>query len=351
MRAWARRKYHKGAAMSQELDLYGSNFDWKSFNWKKLAAVFAVMALIVTVFGFFGHRWLTTTTPVSRDRALQMFQQEAAQADTEAGDKKDKSKDQARAKSEGDKAKSASAATGDNSGSGGGGSSPKNDQTTVAAGTGSNDTQGERSKPAKRAGYKNPTTPDEGVYSWATKGWEEAAGIRRNFPQESQRIITASDGSGFKQHHYFSEEREIWSEFVISKEGAHVAMQRNRAKFGPVTNDSTIDFAPPMQVALANPEEGAAWSGKWQGRTSGSYSARAFDHGTMTIGGEEIEVWAYEYRMQLRGELDGNVYAQVWFAPKYALTVREHYEQTIQSDRGRYRADWTMTLKSTTPQR
>ena len=335
--------------MAQELDLYGTGI-----NWKKSIAIFATVALIVPVFGFFGYRWLTSTTPVSRDRALQMFQQESTQAKAEAASEKDgqRSESEAGKATGAGGAKKGSGATGESSGSGGGGSSPKDEQTAVAAGAESQPSSaGSEKRAARSDGYKYRTTPQEGVYSWDTDGWEEAAGIRREFPRESQRIVTASNGSSWKQHHYFSEEREIWSEFVITEKGAHMAMQRNRAKFGPVTNDSTIDFSPPMLVGPANPEVGYTWNGTWKGKTSGSYSAQISDHGRMTIGGETLEVWTYELRIELRGELEGTVLAQVSLAPKHALTVQEHYTQDLQSDKGRYRAEWRMTLKSTTPQR
>ena len=342
--------------MAEELDLYGSGINWKKFTWKRLVAIFAALAVIVALVGFYGHRWMTALTPVSRDRALEMFEKESKQAEADT-------QESATAKSNkgggGDKAAEPnkdtkeSGSAGSSSGSGGGGSSPKKQSTAVAAGTESQEAegQGKQSKAAKSAGYDYPTTPAEGVYSWDTDGWEEAAGIRRQFPNESQRIVTASNGESWKQHHYFSEEREIWSEFSIGEKGAYLNMQRNRAKFGPVTNDSTIDFSPPMMVGLAKPKLGATWSGKWQGRTSGTYSSRIFDHGTMTIGGESIEVWGYEVRMTLKGELEGTVYAKIMYSQEYALTVQEFYRQDIQSERGRYRAEWNMTLKSTTPQR
>lgn len=329
--------------MSQELDLYGSGI-----NWRKAIAIGTVMSVLVAVSGFFGYRWLTSSTEVTADKAVELFRAESAGAESSTGDAGKKAKKtQTKSKDQ----KKSSAPADESSGSGGGGSSPKNDKTAVAAGTESQPSSGEQSAAAKKAGYDYPTTPEEGVYSWDTEGWEEAAGIRRQFPKESQRIITESDGDSFKSHHYFSEEREIWSEFVISNKGAHLAMQRNRAKFGPVTNDSTIDFAPPMLVGLANPKEGASWSGSWKGRTSGTYRSHIFEHTTMNIGGEQVEVWGYEVQMTMRGELNGTVFAQVRFAPEYALTVQEHYKQEIQTDRGRYRAEWTMTLKSTTPQR
>ena len=333
----------------QELDLYGTGI-----NWRKAISIVTVMSVIVGVVGFFGYRWLTSVTPVTRGQALQMFKEESRVADEaaakEASDAKASGSRNAGEKSSG-KDGNASDEGSKSTGSGGGGSSPEEDQTAVAAGTGSDEST---ATPAgKRSGskdYKYPTTPDEGVYSWATEGWEEAAGIRRDFPKESQRIITASDGDSYKQHHYFSEEREIWSEFVTSDKGMHMASQRNRAKFGPVTNDSTIDFSPPMLVGLANPQVGQTWSGRWQGRTSGTYQARIFDHGKMTIGGESLEVWGYELRIEMRGELDGSVHARIMYSPEHALTVQEHYTQDIQSERGRYQAEWQMTLKSTTPQ-
>ena len=330
-----------------ELDLYGTGI-----NWRKAISIVTVMSVIVGVVGFFGYRWLTNVTPVTRDQALQMFEEESRVADeaaakeaTDAKESRSREAGNDEGRNDGDR----SAAGSQSSGSGGDGSSPKDEQTTVAAGTGSNEADSAKKRPGTSE-YKYPTTPDEGVYSWDTEGWEEAAGIRREFPRESQRIITASDGSSWKQHHYFSEEREIWSDFVISKKGAHMAKQRNRAKFGPVTNDSTITFSPPMLVGLASPEVGETWNGQWRGRTSGSYQARIFDHGRMTVGGKAVEVWGYELRLDMRGELDGTVSARIMYAPEYAMTVQEHYTQDIQSERGRYRAEWSMTLKSTTPQ-
>lgn len=332
--------------MRHELDLYGSGI-----NWRKVAAIGAALAVIVSITGFFGYRWLTTVTPVTQDQALELYKAEARSSDqggggesaTKPGGDRDPVKDAAK------KVPASKDAPGP-------GSKPPPGPGPAAAGStaaqpASSGTGGRSSSKPKAATDYERATPEEGVYSWATDGWEEAAGIRREFPDESQRIITASNGSGWKQHHFFSEEREIWSSFVISQQGAHMAMQRNRAKFGPVTNDSTIDFAPPMLVAPADLKVGYTWNGRWEGKTSGSYTGQIFDHGVMEIGGQKVEVWGMRLNIQLRGELDGTVLAEVMLAPKYALTVKEHYTQDLQSDKGRYRAEWTMTLKSLNPRR
>ena len=303
-----------------------------------------MIGVIVAALGFFGYRWMTNLTPVSRERALDMFEEESAAT---AGDQTS-TDNKAAGGASSKQGKNASDGGSKNSGSGGSGSSP----STVAAAAGSGSNSSSTAARESDGGSKfDRNTPEEGVYSWATDGWEEAAGIRREFPEESQRIITASDGDSWKAHHYFSEEREIWSEFVISKQGAHLASQRNRAKFGPVTNDSTIDFAPPMLVGHASLKVGETWNGSWEGKTYGSYSGRIAGHGEMNIDGKMVEVYAIELRIEMKGELDGTVIAEVRLAPKYALTVYEHYIQDLQSDKGRYRAEWEMTVKSVVPQR
>ena len=241
--------------MADDLDLYAH-----PINWKKVVSIFAVFALILTVLGLAGYRWITTTTAVSRDDALDIFREEAASADADDSATADDqtARDKKRAKDATRRAKGSGGASSRVRGP----SSRPRTAGQVAAARPARDTRDQRA--GSRPRNENPTTPDEGVYSWDTEGWEEAAGIRRNFPEESQRIITASDGDSWKEHHYFSEEREIWTDFVITREGAHVAMQRNRAKFGPVTNDSTVDFAPPMLVGLAQPQ--VACHGRATGR-------------------------------------------------------------------------------------
>ena len=334
--------------MAENLDLYASNINWRawrSINWRRAIAAFTVIGVIVAALGFFGYRWMTNLTPVSRERALDMFKEESAANST--GKNSDKARADRSTKKQG--SKDASSGGAKDSGSGGGGSSPST--VAAAAGSGSDSSSTNAGRQTEASPKFDRRTPEEGVYSWATDGWEEAAGIRREFPEESQRIITASDGDSWKAHHYFSEEREIWSEFVISKQGAHLASQRNRAKFGPVTNDSTIDFAPPMLVGHASLEVGHTWNGSWEGKTYGSYSGRIAGHGKMEIDGRIVEVYAIELRIEMKGELDGTVIAEVRLAPKYALTVYEHYIQDLQSDKGRYRAEWEMTVKSVVPQR
>jgi hypothetical protein len=78
---------------------------------------------------------------------------------------------------------------------------------------------------------------------------------------------------------------------------------------------------------------------------------RFFDHTTMTVGGTQVEVWAVEMLMTLRGENEGTVHGRFWVDPKRHMVVREHYKQDIQTGPGTYRAEWDMTLRSLEPRR
>jgi hypothetical protein len=325
--------------MDGALDLYGAPRH-RSFKWIAIGVSIALIGAVL------GYQWLTNVTPVSRDKALGIFRAEQSDAPVSSS---------ARTKGRGGRAKSAhaSAVTKGNIAHkerpqprGAEAMAAESAPETAAREHASSPTTHARSAPRSD---KTPL-PAEGVYSWDTSGYEEVGGARRSFPKESQRIITRDSG-GWHQHHYFSEEREIWTDFVTGENGASIAMQRNKVTFGPVTNDSTIDFSPAMFVGPTAPEEGQTWDGSWTGKTYGDYTGKVFEHGTMTIGGKKVEVWGVEVNLQFKGEQEGTVQAKVWLDLKHGLTVREDYVQTVKAGAGTtYHAEWSMTLKSLHPQ-
>ena len=324
-----------------ELDLYAHNTDW---NWKRSVAVAAVFFLLA---GAVGYRWMTTVTPVSRQSAIEMFNEQKDGSKSERRPTRktaDSSKKDRR--NEGSKPDAPVVAGGSSE------DGQAEDRATSASGGARSDR--DRSREGERSESNSETSRRllrEGVYSWDTEGFESAGGARRSFPRESQRIVTHDGDSGWSQHHYFSEQREIWSRFVIDDGAAHMASQRNKVVFGPVTEDSTITFSPPMLVGPAPEKVGEAWQGTWKGATYGDYQGRVFEHGQMNVGGESVEVWGIDLDIHLRGETQGRVQAKVWLSPEYAMTVREDYVQDIKADVGNYHAEWSMTLKSLQPAR
>ena len=311
-------------------------------NWKRALAIGVASMLVL---GYAGYRWVTTSTPVDRDAAVALFRAEKeSSSSTDDLSSEEKNKSSATAKSS---ARSRSGPPKKDAGRGKTPATVTQVASTSASGLGHKKA---RSNPSKPARYRPPAPPKEGVYSWDTDGWEQAAGVRRDMPKESQRILTHNPDGSWVNHHYFSEEREIWTEFRFSERGAELVWQRNKVKFGPVTNDSRIDFAPPMIVGKEKMHVGMRWEDTWSGDTSGDYKSHVFEQITMDIGGDRVEVWGIEYVINLRGQQKGTVNAQVWFAPEHSMTVKEHYIQDVEASGGKYHAEWTMTLRSLHPE-
>jgi hypothetical protein len=304
-------------------------------NWKAIATYFVVVGL---VFGWAGYRWLTTSTAVDQTHAIELFRAERGDAantqiaatTTSVGNQGGRKKDGRRA-------------TSGHASGGAKGSTP------VAAGQ--NNTQSSQpSSTSQTQQQESFSPPQEGVYSWDTDGYEQVSGARRQFPEETQRILTWNGNGYWTTHHYFSEQHEIWTDFHWGSRGAEIVKQRNKITFGPVTNDSTIDFNPPMLVGPRDLKVGYEWGGKWEGETHGDYSSKVFEHTTMDIGGERVEVWGMSYIINLHGKQEGKVQAEVWLAPESGLTVKEHYVQDVQSSGAQYHAEWTQQLKSMHPE-
>lgn len=322
-------------ALLAELDLYPRT------NWRRTIAVGVVSMMVL---GYAGYRWVTTSTPVDRDAAVALFRAEnepSAAADEETTERD--------AKSATDRSSARSRSGPPKKDAGRGMTSVATSRASAVAAP-SRQEEAAPSRQSRPAGPRIPARPKEGVYSWDTDGWEQAAGLRRDMPKESQRIVTHNRDGSYVNHHYFSEEREIWTQFRFSKRGAELMWQRNKVVFGPVTNDSRIDFAPPMIVGMATMHVSDRWEDTWSGKTSGDYTSHVFEHVTMRIGDEDVEVWGIEYEINLRGEQRGTVDAQVWYAPDYSMTVQERYIQDVEASGGRYHAEWSMTMQSVHPQ-
>lgn len=198
---------------------------------------------------------------------------------------------------------------------------------------------------------REPGRPEEGVYTWAVDGYEKAPGTNRTLPEESHRVVTWQGDNRWTEHHVFSEQKETWLGLQFQPKGVSTTSVRNRVVMGPVTVDKTIVFNPPMFVGLAPFKLGQTWEGSWRGKTSGEYQARTFDHTTLVVGGEEVEVWATEVKMTMRGEVSGTATVRSWVAPEYNLVVKQYQDTRVTTGPGEYRSEWTGQVKSLHPQR
>lgn len=205
---------------------------------------------------------------------------------------------------------------------------------------------------APRSRAQDPQSlPREGVYAWQVEGYEQAPGVRRDLPARSHRVITHRDADSWTEHLIFSEEREQWMHLNLHDAGVTTDAVRNRVEMGPVEVDKTVVYNPPVFVARLPNKVGHTWQGSWTGKTSGSYTARTFDHTTVVIEGEEVEVWASEVVMTMRGEVQGRATTRSWYSPKYNFVVKQYQNVNIETGPGEYRSEWTGQVLSVTPQR
>lgn len=197
---------------------------------------------------------------------------------------------------------------------------------------------------------RRPQRPSEGVYAWQVDGYEQAPGVRRDLPSQSHRVINHVGSNSWVEHHIFSEEKEQWMNLDLHAEGVTASEVRNRVVMGPVEEDNTVVYNPPVFVARLPNEVGRTWKGSWQGRTSGSYTGRTFDHTSVVIQGENVEVWASEIVMTMRGEIKGTATTRSWYSPKYSMVVKQYQIVDIESGPGSYRSEWTGQVLSVRPQ-
>lgn len=208
-----------------------------------------------------------------------------------------------------------------------------------------------RERQPKADARTEATPPEEGVYAWIVEGYEQAPGVRRDLPSRSHRVITHDGDDSWTEHHIFSEQREQWMSTAISPEGVMARSVRNRVEMGPVEVDNTIVFNPVMFVARYPSKVGQTWSGSWSGKTSGTYTARTFEKTTVVIEGQEIEVYASEVVMDMRGEVEGRAITRSWYSVEHRMVVKQYQKMDVTSGPGEYRSEWTGQVLSLQPQR
>lgn len=292
------------------------------------ALLIAAVLLLLAGIGGVGYRWMTQSTLVSKDEAVARFRESPRQDE---------------------RATSSVGRTGQ-----------KADQPNADAPAAGNDAEVSAGSATRRAnaGATSPPppigldrrAPEPGVYTYRTEGFEQA-GVRRQYPPESQRIVTHQMGGRWRNHHIFSDEHEEWFEQGLTDAGGVMFYRRVRVSFGPLTVDRTITFDPPALGVPFPFELGRTWQGSWSGPTSGTYTGKTFDHTTLRIDGENVEVWGNELHMRMTGENEGEVHIKLWIAPRYSLSVKEEADMTMQGGPGTYHSEYTLTILSLTPKR
>jgi hypothetical protein len=306
-----------------------------------------VAIALVVVLGLGGVAMMQAmgeSTTVSADDALAEFRSESSGSDAPATEGTSKSKAK-KVTGKGAAAAASSVAAGETDEAGTDEARADEGSTSTNAAP-SSDTDQPGSEPVA----SEDNRPAAGVYTWQIDGYEEAPGVNRRLPERSPRIVTHKSGNSWQEHLRFSEQREQWFELSVSPEGVSSRSVRNRVQMGPVEVDRTVVFNPPMFVNVFPMKVGRTWKGSWDGKTRGDYRGRTFEHTTVTIEGEKVEVWGSEVIMEMTGEVEGRVVTRTWVAPDYNMVVKQYQNMNVTSGPGEYHSEWTGQVMSLTPQ-
>lgn len=300
----------------------------RSTRKRRIAA--GVALVIVLLLGGL-YSLLTTATPVSREAAIEAFRQDQAAAYPSALD----GGTVAEAGAEVDAA---------------GGGAPEGAGTQAGAGSGAasaaltvDPASGMLDRPLL---FRAPS----GVYTYLTTGGESMSGHEfRDFPDETYRNVIHTGPETWTDHHFFLEERQIWTEFQRGDDGRFVKETRNKLAFGPgsmAVINSTVTFTPYMRSTALPWHEGRRWEGEFQGETYGKYRGSTLEATTVKVGGGDVDVWVDQLDFELHGELEGAVTVRRWISPRHGLTIRETYNAAVRNGPLVYSAKWTVHLKS-----
>lgn len=203
----------------------------------------------------------------------------------------------------------------------------------------------------RKPGWPLRLRPPEGIYLYDTEGGEQLQGLRvRPFPPVTRRYIYHRDPANeWGDHHIFLEERKSWSEYRFGSQGRLTLSSRQLVAFGPQKEDRTITFDPPALTSPAPWRPGQTWQGSYSGKVYGDYQGRS-EAKQMRLEGKTYEMWADFLKVTMHGEVEGEVDVERWVSPETGITFFEHYVASAKVGAFIYSAEWTVRLRSVTPE-
>jgi hypothetical protein len=220
---------------------------------------------------------------------------------------------------------------------------------TVDAPSGTSDADARAATSSQPAG---PTRPAEGVYRYATDGYEEldARGSHRRFPQQTvQTVHHTSDG----YRHLWEPIEERRDEYVLSTANdPHVLVTTatSRSFFGQQRDQrftcTPSDVGPRGWVARC--EDGT-------GGTRMTVTTRVEGTERRTVRGADVEVVRLHVVAELTGETEGRRTSTTWTRVGDGLLVATEVDGEVEADgpfgRVRYRESYTLDLLDPEPAR
>ena len=200
-----------------------------------------------------------------------------------------------------------------------------------------------------------PSKPAEGVYRYATQGYEsiDRPSSRHDYPSETAMTIRHND-CGFVAHWQPLENR--WDEMTIcrSQAGSFIPTMATHREFYGQSKDSRYRCSDGFYAY--RPQPGATWTGRCTDDESRmDIQARTLGREALRVGDQTVEAVHYVIDARISGGNEGTWRAERWIDPRSGLLLRAQASTDATSDSSvgtvRYREQTDVRLLSMTPQR
>lgn len=200
--------------------------------------------------------------------------------------------------------------------------------------------------------------PDEGVYTYATEGWETVsmAGARHDYPSETFAAVRHLGGCRWETDHQFLEEHRERKEYCSDGTALLALGFDSYITFFGQTAESHGRCDPPQVSAHLPADPGQRYTSTCAGDGWTSDAIVTFvGRATVDIGGQAVEALHYTQETTLHGSNRGESHMDVWYHPQTGLPLQvirrtQSFAQAFGSE-VEYNEDVRLVLTALDPQR
>lgn len=166
--------------------------------------------------------------------------------------------------------------------------------------------------------------PDEGVYTYATEGWETVsmAGARHDYPSETFSAVRHLGGCRWETDHHFLEEHRERKEYCSDGSALLALGFDSYITFFGQTAESHGRCDPPQVSAHLPADPGQRYTSSCTGDGWTSEAIVTFvGREDVVVGGQPVDALHYTQETTLRGSNRGESHMDVWYHPATGLPL------------------------------
>lgn len=196
--------------------------------------------------------------------------------------------------------------------------------------------------------------PAAGAYVYDQGGYEKfcngGACERRALPKRQRTHITLRDRSRERavvvSETTASDDRMLRTTATYSRSDALITDVYTRLSYQGFAFENQYHPAPPVESLRFPLRDGAAWRGRWEDSTSGTYAVRVFGPTSVTVRGRAVRAFQVATTTDFEGEFNGEAKTLAWIDPARKAVLKISGSVDLTSNYGRYVSEFSATLHS-----